>query len=430
MGGRAAAGFLLSLAACSGSGEPIVLLLPPVADASSAIIFIDDGSTLELQAFELDEPPVLNRELQPGARRLISLVMFTAHLDELGLEPGPVAAPTTTRPMPLFADAFETLFQDGELGEWTRIRELRENISKWIYTEGCQFTETGTGQLCLPNVCPGDCKRDFCWSPPVPWTALNSGTGEDGVTAVVERGELWFYFVTHRWTSTSTSDRGRGDHARVRLLDATTPDMSTLAKAPSTERTDLETIGRPTISSDGRELWFHADILGGRRESLRSHKPSPDSDWWPSEVGLPGLDTKRIDDPVLLADRRTLLVFLGASLGNALTVMTRPTATPGDLGFDLVAATPQLFGQASDATVSCDGFHLLFVFDQEDEVIPSAIPILLMSSLEFGQRVPLIDLPSRLDGLPVVAIGESPDCSAVYLSNGERIYYATPRPCD
>ncbi|MCC7385386.1 MAG: hypothetical protein IT384_26290 [Deltaproteobacteria bacterium] len=402
-----------------------------VDGATSVITAFDDGRRITLEANAVSDAFQVQSTAAQDDQIEITLVYFRQELRSLRLEPGPLEPRVAV--LPPYLEAYAARVSESDSGTWRELTELPGRVTEVLYPDlaTCREVVVGDHTLCLPNECRG-CERTFCYSEPVRWAALDSPYDDDGVSAVLENGELWFYFKTHRWTATSTStsstSQGRGDHARVRLIDPWTPELATLSPISTASSVDLLWISRPQLTAEGSEILFDAlHSEGGSRKVFLSHRESLERPWTVGALIIEGLARQDMKDAVLLPDRTNLLLW--TEVPDHFTRYRRRTGTPGDVEFTLRDTVGfRLPAEDASARLSCDGWHLFFMSFEQGVATANRARILTLEPLVF-------DTPRRIDDLnpngawSFQAVGESPDCRAAYLTDGRALYTAERRTC-
>lgn len=395
---------------------------------------------LRVEARPVDAPGAFVQGDVGGGASVITFVYFDESLAALALAAGPVPAQDPLAPLPRFAEAHRLVLREGRTDGWSRLEALEGALASHLYPEpeGCREVLRGGRELCVPNGCPGGCARDFCYEPPVPLAGLDSGWPDDGVSVVREGQDYWLYFATKRWTASSTSTLGRGDHARVRLEDALTPDLDSLTALEHVPAAGLLNVARPSVTPDGLELVFSAlRAEATAHEVFLSHRRSVREPFEPARFAIGGLVRQHMMDPVVLMDPTIVLLWSGVP--DKLTLFRRVHGEEGSVDFSPeISLTSSLspdplmnlgrIAELARPNLSCDGWHLLLLRKLGGEVIPSATLVTRHQPLEFSRFIEVRDLMPTGDR-PYTTWAEHPDCSAAYLSDGERIYVARRRPC-
>lgn len=433
---------LLACAEAACTGDAPLLIAPPEAAAHlTLLVAVDSGAALVVDARPVEAPGPLVQAGLGGARELtITFVYFRESLEALRLRPGPVPAQDPLDPLPDFAEAYRLVVRDGETDGWTELQALEGGLAAHLYPhpEGCREVFRGGRELCVPDGCPGGCARDFCYEPPAPLAGLDAGWPDDGVSVVREGDEFWLYFVTKRWTASSTASLGRGDHAKVRLTDPFTPDLSSLTALEHVPTVGVLSVARPSVSRDGLELIFSVRRAEATAyEVFLSHRRSVREAFQPARFAIAGLVGQDMLDPLVLVDPTIVLLWSGVP--DKLTLFRRVHGEEGSVDFSPeISLTSSLspdplmrlgkIAELARPNLSCDGWHLLLLRKLGDQVVPTATQVTSHQPLEFSRFLEVRDLLPT-GPRPYTTWAEHPDCSAAYLSDGERIYVARRRPC-
>ncbi len=432
---------LLCLLACE-TNQLQHIQSPEVPGARSLLIAIAAGEELIVTAQELRAgAPLLTREVSGGSAVELSLIFYAEELAALGLEAGSVGARSSLDPLPPFLETYQLTLEGDDGAEFERVDELGEPLLSHLYPhpEGCTEVSRGGREYCVPNGCTGDCARDFCFDPPEPWTGLDSVSPHDGVSTVREGGEVWLYFLTRHWASTSTGPASRGDHAKVRLIDASTAELASLTKLDNLPPTELTHVSRPSVTRDGLELIFSALPEGRQSEQVFvSQRSSLNAPFSRASFAISGLDAQDMLDPLIMLDPTMVLLWSGVP--DKLTLFRRGSPEPGAVDFSAdISLTPtlspdpgmRLGNVASFArpNLSCDGWHLLLFRKFGDDVLPSTTLVTRHTPLELTPFQVVEDLRPPA-GVRYTSWTEHSDCTAAYLSDGERLYIARRRRCE
>ena len=327
--------------------------------------------------------------------------------------------------------------------------------------EHCFLGDAGSGTC---GDCPGGpcaegelCRADGkgcldpslrrCWGTPVDLGRLSETepqTAELGAnrfpTIALEHapdGTTWLWFATTRFEV--PGGEAGSQLARVRLVDARTPDLATLERPAVYPLEGNGNVYHATFSPGGDELFVTTD--------------RPDFTWWDKDTsiwirGVGGWErvgrTPLIDGqngynalPLVLPDGRGLFYKTENGAAGA-RVALRPSATPGDGGF--VDRGPVTFDEGSrsprHASRGCDGRAIVFTRADDENAGELFMAEILSGPGEtpaLGPAYPVdIDLPPpRPLAYPSdPAAVESADCQTLYVAYNGRVLYADRVDCD
>ncbi len=286
-----------------------------------------------------------------------------------------------------------------------------------------------------------------CWSTPVDLGQLSATepqTAERGAnrfpSVALEHapdGTTWLWFATSRFEAPGAESGSQ--LARVRLVDAHTPDLATLERPPVFAFEGSGSVYHATFSPSGEELLVTSD--------------RPDFTWWDKdtslwirgaggwervgEVPLIGGQNGYSALPLVLPDGRGLYYKSENDAAGA-RVALRPSATPGDLGFVDQGAVSFDEGSRSPRhpSRSCDGRAIVFTRSDDEHTGELLMAEILSGPGEtpaFGPSYPVdIDLPPPLAlAFPSdPAAIESADCQTLYVAFNGRVLYAERVECD
>jgi len=297
-----------------------------------------------------------------------------------------------------------------------------------------------------PNTCPegADCERSFCWgTASVVTTSTRSDVSDTGGVPVIDPDGAWLY-VSRKLPEWRHSTGALARHVRMRIVGPGQVDPSTAEILPTTATATVGYNGVPSVTRDGLEMVFNStrgDEAWRDPEVYLSWRASRAAAWSIPRA-IEGIGTRMyhddgVEDPLMLPDGRTL-IFTRLDTNR----VAQARRVRDELGsVEMVIQTDALASERGyrvlSNNLSCDGWHLLFVRRIADSVgsdmEPRATKILSLDPLLFAADSVPIPLPvgrdrvQKKDGL--LSINEAPDCSGVYFSDFDRVYYAPAVAC-
>jgi hypothetical protein len=301
-----------------------------------------------------------------------------------------------------------------------------------LFCGGCGVGEMCEAGACVPSV------RPFCWGPRE--QVMGGGTGLGG-SVVAESGQLIAYaeFPTSGGGGCSRASRAVfTDYATIstasyQLLDSS--DFSDLSLSGCTDNPNESCegwIGRPRVRPDALEMFLDSSYRCADwydREIYLSFRRNP-TDPWSLPFMIPvslytAMPDDSVDYPVLLPDHHTLVYHDSALPPGQLAIARRPSSDPGDgafvkmgsLSLDDLPPPEITLHVIVPQGVSCDGKYLHYYREQTDADRmrvddARSVEILSLDPLTFGP-------PAAYEGVTgILGFVESPDCGALYSSNG------------
>ncbi len=466
------------------------LPFPDPGDAKSALLFLGHPQGVDLAvAFDAAGDRWDLAPFSAPDDTLMALVTYPESLDQLLLDPGPLAlaGPGTGRPLPPGTLRTRTAglrddWTESEIPAWLVGAALPEVTDAQCAAHGGCFVipEEAADPICkvpceqrcadfagLDRLPPGpiplipDCelsgpeRGSECWSDPIAFDGINSGLYPDAHdqpgSFTVEGGRTLLYFASDR-------DRGGDDSNFTRTLavEMTAPgqlDVGTLEDLeviPPASQDPLGWLSTPQVRDDATELFLHGSW--------------PDAYWWDEEIfvstrGPEGwsrlvtvdaladpsngqdpdnlLDQDEVRSPLLLPDYRTLIYSAPSAIAQQQQFARRPSTRAGDLRFEPLRVSPFELNRATtdQHSLSCDRRHIFYVYFEPTTHEPELriVAIRSLEPLTFGQPHPVKDVrgqPLRIAPTrPSFYAVESPDCQTLYLSDQFRTFYSTRAPC-
>ncbi len=428
----------LLLTACAAPVDRTALVLD-APEARTLVVFqAIEGTTatapLVLDTTDLAALPTTTQE--GGVAVDTWIVAYPQPPAELGLAVGPLppaAASAPSRPLPRPLQAFGAHFSGSALAELALepLPAAPEAVATFRYAAPCPAAIAADAPLDVITGCPLPFppRPTTCYGPSAPLPGLDA-EGDDNVgSAVREGGQTWLYLGSSRFGQDSFSR-----HGRVRMIDARTPDLASIAELPTLpplEKAGDQWVVRgwtaaPWVRADGLEMMFTASYPNQDwqdEDAYVSARTAVDAPWTLGlntiAMGSALLDRDGVSTPVVLADRRTAVWRTAEGLMHG----WRASPAAGGRDFVLLGAVRTTTGlalpEAHGVTVSCDGGHLLYLERGQPWI---ARIVALPSSFDDRPVGALIVEPRRMHeladpGFGINSFSEHPACEALYLSD-------------
>jgi hypothetical protein len=448
----------IAIAGCT--SVEVVAIEAPVVEGAKALIVVVEPEGRSVLSGAVDLTSGAGRDAIPTVREqegstFATLLYFDRSLEEVGLTAGgPIARGDLEL---VFSKGFGSDLSGDTEPEWGRIilqQDLRPAVRELLYSS-CVFRERDGVVRCVPNdpCADGGCQREFCWDEPQLLEGVNAEGRQDiGGTPIEESGAVWLYFSTSRWSpAVQSSTTPSSVHAKIRLIDATHADPSSVERVTTGDFVGKGWSGRPVFSSDGLEMFFSSsrpDAVWWDNECYLAHRSTSGGPWSEPTVvadlaGAGEADTN-IDTPVPLPDRLTMLAW--QSNLHQIVSFKRTRRAPGDTDFAHEVSLVFERGYTLwPASISCDGQYLFYVrrarYWRPTEQFPQDAPheprVALIGyepvTLTRARSIPLpvgthYGGPRQEKG--IVSLAEHPDCTHIYFSDFSDIYVAKKVSCD